>query len=124
MGMNDIDKIARCAEEVREDLREVQMPYELALNVDATLAGVSKLVDHAKSAHVDEIIDLREIIEGLLANWPATEIHDYYVPSHRPVLTKRIALEKAKNSMQRYYTLDASCDACGRDLPCDVRGRP
>ena len=38
----------------------------------------------------------REIIEGLLANWPHTEIADYYMPrTIRAVLQKETALKRA-----------------------------
>lgn len=49
-----------------------------------------------KFIRADLVENLIEIVEGLLANWPHTEVIDYYNPRQsRPVLTKAVALERA-----------------------------
>lgn len=43
---------------------------------------------------------LLEIIEGLLANWPHSEIADWYMPRKpKPVLTKTEALKRAVEAL-------------------------
>ena len=95
MSLDEIDRIARNAQEVRDALSDKVMGYDQALDIDAKLAAITIFVDDVKDAYAGELKNLREIIDGLLANWPHTEITSYYTPTANPILTKHVALERA-----------------------------
>lgn len=55
-----------------------------------------KEVSEEKRDTMSETDRMRDVIRGLLANWPHTEIMHYYMPTDvKPVLTKEEALRRA-----------------------------
>lgn len=95
MSLDTIDKIPRSTRELRDALQGASMPYGSALVIDEALVGVEALAALVKAEHEQEVRDLLAVVEGLLANWPHTEVVKHYTPTERPVLTKEEALKRA-----------------------------
>lgn len=78
----------------------VIMPYDVAVEIETTLRAVMKMAIDLQEEHQEEVRGLTEVIEGLVANWPDTEVIEVYKPSAtRPVLMKDEALKRARRVM-------------------------
>ena len=98
MSLNTIGVLVRCVEEIEEALEHesVVMSYSTASHLRGHIRALQKLVDELEQETTESRGKLVEIIEGLLANWPHTEIRAYYKPNAaRAVLTGDEALMRA-----------------------------
>lgn len=95
MSIGDNHKILRAVGEIREALEGASMEYQNALAVNDGLRAIEAIAARVEDEHAAEIKVQTDIIEGLLANWPHTEIVQHYTPSEQPVLMKEEALKRA-----------------------------
>lgn len=79
----------------------VVMPYRVAIELGVELRAARKHADEL-SKFVAISNKALEALEGLLDNWPTTEIVGKYEPSHGPVVTKDKAINEAVASLKAY----------------------
>lgn len=97
MGLDTIDKITREANDLRHTLEGAGMRWTLAdaEQINSSLKAFDILVDRVKEEMRENDARVREVLEGLLAAWPHSEIVDYYKPQNKSVLMKHEALKRA-----------------------------
>lgn len=93
--LDDIQTHVRNIE--RELMAGATMSFENATTIDYALDGIGEAVEGVREDTRREWKELIAVIEGLLANWPHSEVNEYYEPSaERSVLMKNEALLRAK----------------------------
>ena len=84
----------------------VTMPYSVAVGIDGDLEDA--IVQAARlSKFAFAMADAMDAVEGLLANWPTTDVVGLYEPSGQPVLMTDAALRKAADALKRYQEIGA-----------------
>lgn len=100
MSMENIDKIDRSVREIIEQLLKIAMPFETAVTLNTSFNGIINLVKAVKEDHAEDRKELLDIIEGLLGNWPATEVIEYYKPKQGSFLQKKEAFRLATEVLE------------------------
>lgn len=103
MGREVYEKIVDAADDVEREISDVMMPFNVAVQVGMHLHSIRHQVSYMKDDRRN-LENMIEIVEGLLSNWPSTEIVEFYNPDHnRPALIKKEALKRASEALKRYH---------------------
>lgn len=101
MNKDAIDKIAEWNGSIVEALEHATMPFTQANNIINAVNAIDNLVKQTKKEIDEDKTALLDIIEGLMANWPSTEIIEYYTPEpKRAALLRKEALARGATVLQ------------------------
>lgn len=103
----DVHQLKRSVDDITDFLVGAQMKYQDAVSAAEELRGIKVTADRIQTEAENSNRILMEIIEGLMSNWPHTEIVDYFRASNpgTAVLQKEIALKAAAQMLQHGYLL-------------------